>query len=244
MKHSVGRRRRPGHTTSPAAVVAAAVVAVGVVAAAGCSSDTDGSPRAGDGSSGSRSPSTGAMDRYALSPTDFPSSYPAVRLSGAPAAEAMADVTGRPLAGQVDPETCLPQQVPSGVDDAVVLVGQSAAQANLTVITVRVSVALAELSAQVARCATYTVIDGPARSAVRMEALPPSPVASDATLAYRRTLRSSTAPSAPVQTMTTLVAQNADIRVYVEYRSVGSGPPDGAALDELFTAAVSRARGR
>ncbi|MGU3294404.1 hypothetical protein [Williamsia sp. M5A3_1d] len=229
------RARRP-----LGAVVIGGVTALCLVT--GCTAAIDGTPVAASGAAASGA--AGDIDRLALSPSDFPASYPATRLRSEQAGDALADLAGRPLGGTVDPETCLPPQIPSGAGDSVVVTGMSTTGGNLTVVTTRAQTPLSQLSDLVSRCGSYTADIGGVTSRVTQEALPPSPVDSQQSIAFRRVSSSGQAPVTLTQTTTVLAAQNDGIRVYASYLSFSGARPDGAALDAVFTAAVERSRGR
>ncbi|MGJ0121408.1 hypothetical protein ACQ7HM_19570 [Williamsia sp. MIQD14] len=230
-------RRRLG-----AALIGAAAAACLV---AGCAEGVDGTPVAASGAPGTDGAGgTSAIDRLALSPSDFPSDYPATRLRSEQAGDALADLAGRPLGGTVDPASCLPPQIPSGSGDTVVVTGMSTSGGNLTVVTTRAQTPLSQLSDLVSRCGSYTADIGGVTSRVTQEALPASPVDSQASIAFRRVSSSGQAPVTLTQTTTVLAAQNDGIRVYASYLSFSGSRLDGAALDAVFTKAVERSRGR
>lgn len=229
------------HTRRPlGAALVGAVVAVCLLS--GCTDGIDGTPVAASGASASDGAQ--AIDRLALSPSDFPSDYPATRLRSEQAGDALADLAGRPLGGTVDPTSCLPPQIPSGSGDSVVITGMSATGGNLTVVTTRAQTPLSDLSDLVSRCGSYTADIGGVTSRVTQEVLPASPVDSQESIAFRRVSSSGRAPVTLTQTTTVLAAQNDGIRVYASYLSFSGSRPDGAALDAVFTKAVERSRGR
>jgi hypothetical protein len=223
--------------TRRARLAVAAVLAVGVVA--GCAQSIDGAPVAAPSSA-----STADLDRLAITPDEFPTGYPATRLPSTQAADVLADLSGRPNGGTVTPSSCEPPALAADLGSTIVVTGQSQAGGNLTVVLTRAQSALAEIGDAVTRCGSYTVDMGAIRSTVRAETLPPSPIDSQQSLAFRRTSTSGRAPVTVAQVTTVLAAQNDGIRVYAAYVSFSGGRIDGAALDQVFTTAVQRSRGR
>lgn len=208
-------------------------------ASAGCTQSIDGDPVAAPSSQ-----ATADLDRLAISPNEFPAGYPATRLPAPQAADALADLSGRPNGGSVTPSSCLPPPLVADLGSTIVVTGQSSSGGNLTVVLTRAQTALADIADAVARCGSYTVDMGAIRSTVRAEILPPSPIDTQQSLAFRRTSTSGRAPVTVSQTTTVLAAQNDGIRVYAAFVSFSGARVDGAALDQVFTTAVQRSRGR
>ncbi|MGZ8179849.1 hypothetical protein ACXVUM_18135 [Williamsia sp. SKLECPSW1] len=215
-----------------------ATVAVALVAA-GCAQSIDGDPVAAPSSSSSVD-----IDRLAIRPEQFPAGYPATRLTSEQAATALADLSGRPNGGTVTPASCMPPQLVTDLASTVVVTGQSSDGGNLTVVVTRAQSPLADIADAVSRCGSYTVDMGAVRSTVRAEILPASPIDSQQSTAFRRTSTSGRAPVTLSQTTTILAAQNDGVRVYAAYVSFSGARVDGTALDQVFTTAVQRSRGR
>lgn len=220
-----------------ARLLVAAVLVGGVVA--GCAQSVDGEPVAAPSSS-----ATADLDRLAISPSEFPAGYPATRLSSTQAADVLADLSGRPNGGSVTPSSCLPPPLVADLGSTIVVTGQSTTGGNLTVVLTRAQTPLADIADAIARCGSYTVDMGAVRSTVRADILPPAPVDTQQSLAFRRTSTSGRAPVTVAQTTTVLAAQNDGIRVYAAFVSFSGARVDGTALDQVFTTAVERSRGR
>lgn len=221
----------------PARLLVAAVLMGGVIA--GCARSVDGEPVAAQSSS-----ATVDLDRLAISANEFPTGYPATRLPSPQAGDVLADLSGRPNGGSVTPSSCLPPQLVTDLGSTIVVTGQSTSGGNLTVVLTRAQTALADIADAIGRCGSYSVDMGAVRSTVRAEILPPSPIDSQQSLAFRRTSTSGRAPVTVSQTTTVLAAQNDGIRVYAAFVSFSGARVDGAALDQVFTTAVQRSRGR
>lgn len=219
------------------ALVAVVIAVAGAVA--GCTQSVVGDPVAAPSSS-----ATADLDRLAIAPGQFPADYPATRLPATQAADVLADLSGRPNGGSVTPSSCLPPALVADLGSTIVVTGQSSTGGNLTVVVTRAQTALADIADAIARCGSYTVDMGAIRSTVRAEVLPPSPIDSQQSLAFRRTATSGRAPVTVSQTTTVLAAQNDGIRVYAAFVSFSGARVDGAALDQVFTTAVERSRGR
>ncbi|MEH3156310.1 MAG: hypothetical protein PGN29_13550 [Gordonia paraffinivorans] len=220
-----------------ARLLLAAVLVSGAVA--GCAQSIDGEPVAAPSSSAAAD-----LDRLAIRPDQFPAGYPATRLPSTQAADVLADLSGRPNGGSVTPSSCLPPALVADLGSTIVVTGQSTTGGNLTVVLTRAETALADIADAISRCGSYTVDMGAVRSTVRAEVLPPSPVDSQQSLAFRRVSTSGRAPVTVAQTTTVLAAQNDGVRVYAAFVSFSGAKVDGAALDQVFTTAVQRSRGR
>ncbi|MCP2195415.1 DUF5642 family protein [Williamsia deligens] len=225
--------------TAPRRLRAVLVAIVVACAVGGCTQSVDGEPVAASGSS-----AAGDIDRLTISPREFPAGYPATRLPSAQAGEVLEDLSGRPNGGSVTPSDCLPPALVQDSARTVVVTGQSTSGGNLTVVVTRAQSPLADLADAVARCGSYSMDVGAVRSTVTAQVLPPSPIDSQESLAFRRTSTSGRAPVTIAQTTTVLAAQNDGVRVYAAYVAFSGAPLDGAALDAVFTTAVARSRGR
>lgn len=233
--------RRVRRTWRPA-LGACALALCAVTAAAGCADGVDGAPVAASGASSGSSAASARLDRLSLTPSDFPASYPATRLRSGQAGQALADLSGHAPGTTVTPAACEPPQIPSGDGESVVLVGMSDTGGSLTVVTTTSQTPLSDLADQIRRCASYTTDIGGVTAQVSAEVLPPSPVDSEQSLAFRRVVRSGQSPTTLTQSTTVLVAQNDGVRVFASYLSFSGGRPDGAALDAIFTKAVQKSR--
>lgn len=220
-----------------------ALAICGVVLASGCSTGVVGEPVAVSGSPpGPSRGSSSDLERLSLTPSDFPSSYPATRLRSEQAGQALADLSGHAPGTAVTPSSCEPPQISAGSGESVVVVGMSTSGGSLTVVTTRSQSPLSDLRAQVLRCGFYRADIGGVSAAVTTQLLPPSPVDSEQSLAFRRITRSGQAPVTLTQSITLLAAQNNGIRVYASYLSFSGARPDGVALDAIFTKAVQKSR--
>ncbi|MBJ7288407.1 hypothetical protein [Williamsia sp.] len=236
-----GRPVRRSSRRSSAAVGALALCVL--IAVAGCADGVDGDPVAASGApSGSSDGSSARLDRLSLTPADFPASYPATRLRSEQAGQALADLSGHAPGTTVTPSGCEPPQIPSGDGESVVLVGMSSTGGALTVVTTTSQTPLSDLEDQIRRCASYTTDIGGVTAQVSAEVLPPSPVESQQSLAFRRVVRSGQAPTTLTQSTTVLAAQNDGVRVFASYLSFSGSRPDGEALDAIFTKAVQKSR--
>ncbi|MBA4025539.1 MAG: hypothetical protein C0482_24550 [Gordonia sp.] len=228
---------RTGRRWIPVAVLAA-VLAVG-----GCTAEVDGDPTAAPVTEVSPHSSDQSRDlrERSVAPADFPAGYSATEVTGGQLGAVLGDTAGVAAGGTVDPPTCAPRQLSSDSGDAIAFVatGAGANAGALSAVTVLVDTPLAELQADLERCPTYTTDTEGAKATVSTTVLPSSPAQSEESLAFRRV----TSSGSMTQTMTALVGQNDGIRVYVTYVASGQRPPDGMALDQLYTTALSRSRG-
>lgn len=228
---------RTGHRWIPVATVTAVMVI------AGCTTEIDGDPTAAPATMVSPNNSNQSADlrEHSVTPADFPAGYTATEVTGGQLGALLADTAGVSADGTVDPPSCAPEQLPSDSGDALAFVatGAGANAGILTALSVLVDTPLSALEADLASCPSYTTDTMGAKATVTTTVLPPSPAQSDESLAFRRV----TSSGAMTQTMTGLVGQNDGIRVYVTYVASGQRPPDGMALDQLYTTAVTRSRG-
>ncbi|WP_207839193.1 hypothetical protein [Williamsia soli] len=228
---------RTGRRWIPVAMLAAVLV-IG-----GCTTEVDGDPTAAPVTGVSPNNSNGSSDlrERSVAPADFPVGYSATEVTGGQLGALLGDTAGVAAGGTVDPPTCAPRQLPSDPGDATAFVatGTGANAGALSAVTVLVDTPLAELKADLTRCPTYTTDTEGAKATVTTTVLPSSPAQSEESLAFRRV----TSSGAMTQTMTALVGQNDGIRVYVTYVASGQRPPDGMALDQLYTTALARSRG-
>ncbi|WP_040510524.1 hypothetical protein [Gordonia soli] len=215
--------------------VAASALVVGLLVA-GCS--VNGDP-VGDESD---------LTARAVAASSFPSG-PATRVPTPAVKDALADITGRPLRGDVSPAGCTPGAMRT--ESATVLVGaspQAGGVGTLTSAVVGTDESLADLTATARRCPVVTLgAGGGATTRVSTEVAPAPPTVDGVeTTALRRSLQTGGDAAPLVTTVTLLIAQRDDVRVYVEERHQGAAPlteEAGAALDRLFTASVSAAFG-
>lgn len=216
----------------------AAVLVIG-----GCTTEVDGDPTAAPVTAVNPNNFNQSSDlrERSVTPADFPAGYSATEVAGGQLGALLGDTAGEAAGGTVDPPTCAPRQLPSDSGDAIAFVatGTGANAGALSAVTVLVDTPLAELQSDLERCPTYTTDTDGAKATVTTTVLPSSPAQSDESLAFRRVTSSGTM----TQTMTALVGQNDGIRVYVTYVASGQRPPDGMALDQLYTTALSRSRG-
>lgn len=229
---------RSGRRWVPVAILAAVMV-VG-----GCTSEVDGDPLAATSATRVAPDNAGSsvdLGERSVTPADFPAGYSATEVAGGQLGAIAGDTAGVPAGGTVDPPTCAPQQLQSDSGDAraVTATGPGANAGILTALTVLVDDPLSALKAGLERCPHYTTDVMGAKATVTTTVLPPSPTQSDESLAFRRV----TTSGAMTQTMTALVGQNDGVRVYATYVASGQRPPDGMALDQLYTTAVTRSRG-
>lgn len=223
---------------------AAAVAVVATVFLGGCTTEVDGEPSAATRSAQTAPNSSNQtidIRERSVTPADFPGGYAASEVTGGQLGAIIGDTAGVPAGGTVDPPNCAPQQLPSEPQDAIAFVatGPGANAGVLTALTVLVDTPLAQLKSQIEQCPTYTTDVQGAVATVATTLLPASPAQSDESLAFRRV----TTSGAMTQTMTALLSQNDGVRVYVTSVAAGQRPPDGAALDQLYTTALTRSRG-
>lgn len=219
----------------------APVAFVAMVVLGGCTTVVDGDPSAATRSTAPTLNRTMDLRERSVTAADFPDGYAATEVTGGQLGAILGDTAGVPAGGTVDPATCAPQQLPSDSDDAVAFVatGPGVNAGVLTALTVLVDTPLSQLKSQIEQCPTYTTDVMGAPAIVTTTLLPPSPASADESLAFRRV----TSSGGTSQTMTALVGQNDDIRVYVSTVASGQRPPDGAALDQLYTTALTRSAG-
>lgn len=174
-------------------------------------------------------------------PEEFPARYPAVVLSPKAVEQAAADLTGIPPGATVTPAGCQPPQQGSGIDETVIVVGtDEKSRATITVTLTRSDQPLEVYRTQVQSCPDVEVTTAETKSTVHTELLPPPVVNADDALAIRRSVRSGSGAVTLEQSMLTLLAQRDDVRVSATYMSFNGTAPDTAALDAIFTDAVSR----
>lgn len=209
-------------------VLSAAVLAAAAVLSTACA--VDGSPRPAPD-----------LSRQAVPAAEFP--YPgATRIPAAQVPGIVADITLRPLRGEVDPARCTPAAVDTG--SAVAAVGPGPAPGStLTELVVRTEESLRGFAAAAHDCATFTGgATGAQAVTTRVVAEPVGEQGVDR-MQVTRTLASAGAP----ETVTTLdqwIAQRGEVRVVVQLRYLGVAPAgahDAAAA--FFAAAVERAFG-
>lgn len=190
------------------------------------------------------------LSSRSVAASDFPGG-PASPIPPQAVANALADVTGGPAPGQgsnteVSPAECAPS--PVSADGAVALLGPGTAErSTLTTVVAHVDTSLAEVVDRAEKCPELTTTTFGASSTVTTEVLPAPPAPDGvATATIRRTIVTG-GGTAPVTTSSlALIGERDGVRVYAEYRWPAAGPvpaEDSAALDELFTKAVSAAFG-
>ncbi|MFT3715034.1 MAG: hypothetical protein QM774_03550 [Gordonia sp. (in: high G+C Gram-positive bacteria)] len=180
----------------------------------------------------------------ALAPGDFPFG-PANRIPTAQVPGILADITLRPLSGDVDPSRCTPAGVQTG--NAVVLVGPGGTDgmSTLTSAVTQTAESFDEFVGAARDCASFRtgatgaqtvttdIVEGP-------ETTDPVP-----TVHLRRTL-ASTGDQGPPTVIEEWVAQGGDVRVYVQDRRTGGTmtPDEAQKAEDLFAAARTKAFGR
>ncbi len=184
---------------------------------------------------------------------DFPAG--ASKVPTPAVAGAVADITGRPLRGTVQPPGCTPK----AVQDAVVWVGPDPASSAATFSTavVHADEPLSALVDQAARCKSYVSGASPTASTQWTVVVDPAPAvgygASGASVTRTGVTGGISAgsvtipmPNSTTTRTVTRLAQRDGTRVYVEYRWHTDTPMSAAVrndLDELFTKAVRAAFG-
>ncbi|WP_241384359.1 sensor domain-containing protein [Rhodococcus sp. CH91] len=234
------RDARPGHRTSAVLLACALLVPA-------CSSTIPGDPRPEPAAltATAADPSRARPPAELLLPPErFPESYPAVVLPAAAVAQAAPDLTGIQPGSKVDPGGCLPPVQDYGPGGTAMAVGtDDASRATISVEIARSVPGLEEYRTYLSECSrveatvrgiTSTVVTVP-------EDDPTPPVAGAQTLALTRTVRSGRDAAGVTQSMTTRVAQIADVRVTVTYMSFDAAPPDVGTLDRVFRDAVVHA---
>lgn len=206
----------------------------------GCATAVPGTPIPDRAGAGSR-----PLAELLLAPSGFPPAYPAVVLPAQAVSQAAPDLTGIAPGARVVPAGCKPPQQDYSEDGTAMVVGtDSVTRSTITIELVRSGDPLGELEAQLIECPDVTATSNGVDARVLTTVAPPPPIEADRTLALRRTVESGRAGGTVTQSMLTLIAQVADVRVQATYMSFGAGPGprDTAVLDELFTAAVQRVR--
>lgn len=206
----------------------------------GCSSVVPGTPTPDRAGSGSR-----PLAELLLDPSAFPPAYPAVVLPAQAVSQAAPDLTGIAPGARVVPPGCKPPQQDYTADGTAMVVGtNSVTRSTITIELVRSVDPLAELEAQLIECPDVTATSNGVDARVLTSITPPPPIEADHTLALRRTVESGRESGTVTQSMLTLIAQVADVRVQATYMSFGAGPGphDAAVLDELFSTAVQQVR--
>lgn len=188
-----------------------------------------------------------------VSAADFPAGASRVPPPAVPGA--MADITGRPLHGTLEPAGCTPKPV----EDAVVWVGMDPGtqDATFSSAVAHAGSPLQQLTAQAARCTSYTSGAMPTASTRWTSTLGAAPSVpsgvTGATIERTGITGGISAGSVTVpmpNSMTTrtrtLLAQRDATRVYVEYRWHSAAPLPATQrqqLDTLFARAVAAAFG-
>lgn len=206
-------------------VTAAAAVAV---LAAGCS--VSGTPKP-----------VADLSRQVVPAAEFPSpgatAVPPAQVPGI-----VADITLRPLRGDVDPARCTPAAVETGSAEVVVGPGPQPGS-TLTEMVVRTSESLSAFASAAKECATFT--GGATGRQVVTTAIVSGPTAQNGAdrIQIVRTLASPGAPES-VTTLDQWIAQRGDVRVVVQLRYLGAADAAARATTaEFFETAVARAFG-
>lgn len=178
-----------------------------------------------------------------IEPSRFPAPYRAAVLDAQGTGDAIADVDGLPAGATVEPAGCAPAPAGAGPDNAVAAQGvDPGTGAALVVILTRSGATLQDRRTQLERCASTTATAGEVVTTVDTVLLPPPPADADGALAAEATIRRSTEP--PVRVLR-LGAQIDDVRLTVAWLNDDGADPDTAALDAVFTEALSSVhRGR
>lgn len=199
----------------------------------GCAQTVPGAARAG-------SPPPPLADLL-VTPARFPPAYEAAALDPQATAEAVRDLGAVPAGATVEPADCAPPPPGPAPADAVAARGvDPGTGAALIVALTRATQPLAHRREQLLRCSSFTATAGAVVTSVETTLLPPPPVDAGESLATEWAVRRSDAPQVR---MLTLVAQIDDVRVSVALMNDDpDAGPDTAALDTLFSEAVSEVR--
>ncbi|WP_245722137.1 sensor domain-containing protein [Nocardia crassostreae] len=162
-------------------------------------------------------------------------------LPGDVASKAVSDLDGIAPGARVEPCACVPLTPTAG---PVVSVGtDDDSRATLTVELVRTDQPLSKLRDQLQRCGTVRAGLGGTTATITTELDPPPPLDADDTLALRRTVSSEAGGAGLTRKMQSLVGQIGDVRINVTYMTYAEDDKaDAAALDSLFTTALSKVR--
>lgn len=176
------------------------------------------------------------LSSKAVSNADFPYG-PAQQVPAAQVPGVLADITFRPLRGQNNPANCTPAAVDAGT--AQVRVGPGGpAGGTLTALVVRSTDDFHAFVEQAERCASF-VLGGTLAS--QIETKTSDLDASNNTVRLDRMIRMGPESTTTPQTaVTEFVAQQGDVRVYVQNRRTGTaelGADELAATQKLFEAA-------
>ncbi|SDU35519.1 hypothetical protein SAMN04488548_134686 [Gordonia westfalica] len=198
---------------------------------------------------GDAQPSNPDLSSRSVSASDFPT--PASPIPPQAVANALADITGSPSPGQgsnteISPSECAPP--PVSADGAVAFLGPGTAErSTLTTVVAHVDTPLAEVVRRAEKCPELTTTTFGASSTVTTEVLPAPPARDGVeTATIRRTILTGGGTVPTTTSSLSLIGERDGVRVYAEYRWPAAGPvpaEDSAALDELFTKAVSAAFG-
>ncbi len=182
-----------------------------------------------------------ALDALLINPSAFPVRYEAIVLPPQAIAQATPDLTGIPAGAEVSPAGCKPKDVQPG--DAALIVGtDNADRATISIELTSVEEPLSVRETQLEECAEVRATKAGVTSNIRSTITPAPPIDADDTLAVRQTVSSGSGTDSVTQSMLTLMAQVGDVRIAATYMSFDSAPPDAAALDQLFKAAVQKVR--
>lgn len=183
-----------------------------------------------------------------MTAADFPGGA-ASEIPASAVANALADVTGAPMPGQmgteVSPPDCAPAPVPA--DGAVAFLGPGPGErSTLTSVVANVDTPLTDVIDLAERCPQTTTTTYGASSTISTEVLPPPPAPDGVdTATIRRTMVTGGGVESTTSALT-LLGERDGVRVYTEYRwpAAGPVPPDASAvLDALFGKAIAAAFG-
>lgn len=234
---------------SPAArrtrlTTAAASAAIGALVLVGCSSTVTGTAEPSAGSTTSSQPDTD-LNALLIDPSSFPAPYDALVLTQQAISQAAPDLSGIPAGAEVSPAGCKPADQDFGPTSTAMIVGtDNDSRSTISIELTAVDEPLSTRMEQLEQCGEVTATKSGATSTVTSTLTPAPPIDADDTLAVRQTVSSGAGGDAVTQSMLTLMAQIDNVRVAATFMSFGSETPDAMTLDELFTAAVQKAKQR
>ncbi|MFC4602842.1 sensor domain-containing protein [Rhodococcus kronopolitis] len=218
-------------------------LAAASLALAGCSSTVAGvaAPDSSAALVGTTAPIEAPLSSMLLTPADFPAPYEAIVLPAQAVSQAAGDLSGFPAGAKVDPAGCKPPSQDYGENGTAMIVGTDNAQrATISVELMRTATPLSVRAQEIGRCSEVVTTKNGAQATVKTTVVPAPPLNADDTLALRQTVTSGEGAETVTQSTLTLLAQVRDVRVSATYMSFGTGAPDSAALDQVFTEAVQR----
>ncbi|MFW0784802.1 hypothetical protein AAFP35_09785 [Gordonia sp. CPCC 206044] len=188
------------------------------------------------------------LSSRSLTAADFPDGA-ASRVPATAVADALADLTGHRMHGDVVPPDCMPYAV--SAEGAAVMVGPDprTSTATFTSAVVRAGRGLSDVASQARRCPRYLAGSAPtAVSTVTTRVVPAPTQRGITTTGLQRDIATggveAAGSSSTTTGTTTLMAQRNGVRVITEYRHQGGGAPSATTrkqLDALFDKAVDRA---